>query len=57
LNLSCQITPKTNKHLRPKAFWFLILTFFNGLGGMVIIAALVGIWDMISGLALAFGLI
>lgn len=32
----------------------LIFTFFNGLGGMAIMAAFWGIWHIISGLALAF---
>jgi len=32
----------------------LILTFFNGLGGMAILAAFWGIWHIISGLLLAF---
>jgi bile acid:Na+ symporter, BASS family len=32
----------------------LIFTFFNGLGGMAIIAAWWGIWHIISGLAVAF---
>jgi bile acid:Na+ symporter, BASS family len=32
----------------------LIFTFFNGLGGMAIIAAWWGIWHIISGLAIAF---
>ncbi|MEX2566550.1 MAG: hypothetical protein WD431_11450 [Cyclobacteriaceae bacterium] len=34
----------------------LIFNFFDGLGGMAIIAGWWGIWDMISGLALAWGL-
>ncbi|OUS02535.1 symporter [Flavobacteriales bacterium 33_180_T64] len=32
----------------------LIFTFFNGLGGMAIMAAFWGIWHIVSGLALAF---
>ncbi|KJD33435.1 symporter [Tamlana nanhaiensis] len=32
----------------------LIFTFFNGLGGMAILAAFWGIWHIISGLAIAF---
>lgn len=32
----------------------LIFSFFNGLGGMAIIAAWWGIWDMIAGLALSY---
>lgn len=32
----------------------LIFTFFNGLGGMAILAAFWGIWHIISGLAVAF---
>ena len=32
----------------------LIFTFFNGLGGMAILAAFWGIWHIISGLTLAF---
>ena len=32
----------------------LIFTFFNGLGGMAILAAFWGIWHIISGLLLAF---
>ncbi|MFD2823954.1 bile acid:sodium symporter family protein [Lacinutrix iliipiscaria] len=32
----------------------LIFTFFNGLGGMAIIAAFWGIWHIVSGLSLAF---
>ncbi|MEK6475963.1 bile acid:sodium symporter family protein [Catalinimonas sp. 4WD22] len=34
----------------------LIFNFFDGLGGMAIIAGWWGIWDIISGLALAWGL-
>jgi BASS family bile acid:Na+ symporter len=32
----------------------LIFTFFNGLGGMAILAAFWGIWHIVSGLLLAF---
>jgi BASS family bile acid:Na+ symporter len=32
----------------------LIFTFFNGLGGMAIIAAWWGIWHIVSGLAIAY---
>jgi bile acid:Na+ symporter, BASS family len=32
----------------------LIFTFFDGLGGMAIIAAWWGIWHVVSGLAIAF---
>ncbi len=34
----------------------LIFNFFDGLGGMALLAGWWGIWDMISGLALAVGL-
>ena len=34
----------------------LIFTFFNGLGGMAILAAFWGIWHIVSGLSLAFWL-
>lgn len=32
----------------------LIFTFFNGLGGMAVTAGLWGVWDLISGLAIAY---
>ena len=32
----------------------LVFTFFNGLGGMAIIAAWWGIWHIVSGLAIAY---
>src|SRR5690606_41434477 len=32
----------------------LIFTFFNGLGGMALLAAFWGIWHILSGLTLAF---
>ncbi|MFN4079692.1 MAG: bile acid:sodium symporter family protein, partial [Saprospiraceae bacterium] len=32
----------------------LIFQFFNGLGGMVLIAAWWGIWDLVTGIALAY---
>jgi BASS family bile acid:Na+ symporter len=32
----------------------LIFTFFDGLGGMALIAAFWGIWHIVSGLALSF---
>ncbi|MEO8934293.1 MAG: bile acid:sodium symporter family protein, partial [Xanthomarina sp.] len=32
----------------------LIFTFFNGLGGMAILAAFWGIWHIISGLAISY---
>ena len=34
----------------------LIFNFFDGLGGMALLAGWWGIWDMVSGLALAVGL-
>ena len=35
-------------------FLFLIFSFFDGMGGMAIVAAWWGIWHIISGLTLSF---